>query len=104
MPQTFNPPNQVFVGNLSPSELAATPRPWFENLIADAAPQGRFGRIISQAALYGLMKLCDDFELLTITEAVAERAREELTSFEHRRDRITGVGPEEKKPSFYPRG
>ncbi|MCB2222836.1 MAG: glycine reductase [Actinobacteria bacterium] len=89
------PPNQVFIGNLSPDELAATPRPWYEHLVPDASPIGPWGRIVTQAALYGLMKLCDDFDLLTITEAVAAEAREELTRFEHRRDRITGVPPED---------
>jgi len=89
------PPNQTFIGNLTPDELAAIPRPWFENLVPDATPDGPFGRIISQAALYGLMKLCDDFDLLTITEAVAEQARTELTRFEHRRDQIVGVTADE---------
>ena len=89
------PPNQVFIGNLTPDDLAATERPWYEHLVADAAPEGPFGRIVTQAALYGLMKLSDDFDLLMISEAVAEQARNELTGFEHRRDRITGVSSEE---------
>jgi glycine/sarcosine/betaine reductase complex component C subunit beta len=89
------PPNQTFIGNLTPDDLAAIPRPWFENRVADASPDGPFGRIVSQAALYGLMKLCDDFDLLTITEAVAEQAREELTRFEYRRDQIVGVSDDE---------
>ena len=100
------PPNQTFIGNLTPDDLAAIPRPWFENRVADASPDGPFGRIVSQAALYGLMKLCDDFDLLTITEAVAEQARAELTRFEYRRDQIIGVSDEElatviaEKPGF----
>ncbi len=89
------PPNQTFIGNLTPDDLAAIPRPWLENLVPDAKPDGPFGRIVTQAALYGLMKLCDDFELLTITDAVAEQARTELTRFEHRRDQIVGVSADE---------
>ncbi len=89
------PPNQVFIGNLTPDDLAATERPWYEHLVADAKPEGPFGRIVTQAALYGLMKLSDDFDLLMITEALADQARTELTSFEHRRDQITGVSAEE---------
>lgn len=89
------PPNQVFIGNLSPDDLAAIERPWTDHPVAGASAQGPFGRLITQASLYGLMKLCDDFELLTITEAVAEQARAELTNFEHRRDQIIGATDEE---------
>jgi betaine reductase len=89
------PPNQTFIGNLTPDDLAAIPRPWLENLVPDAEPDGPFGRMITQAALYGLMKLCDDFDLLTITEEVAEQARSELTRFEHRRDQIVGASADE---------
>ena len=85
------PPNQVFIGNLVPDDLASIPRPWYQNRVEAARAEGPFGRIVSQAALYGLMKLCDDFDLLTIDEQLAEQARAELTAFEHRPDRIVGV-------------
>jgi betaine reductase len=89
------PPNQVFIGNLTPDDLGAIPRPWFEHPVAAPNPEGPFGRLITQAALYGLMKLSDDFDLLTISEALAARARSELTDFDHRLDRIVGVGSDE---------
>ncbi len=89
------PPNQTFIGNLTPDDLAAIERPWYENLVSDAESEGPFGRMITQAALYGLMKLCDDFDLLMISEALAEQARSELTGFEHRRDQITGATTDE---------
>ncbi|MBU1225627.1 MAG: glycine reductase [Actinobacteria bacterium] len=85
------PPNQVFIGNLSPDDLAAIPRPWLDHPVAEASPQGPFGQIITQAALYGLMMLCDDFELLTISERLAEQARAAVVGFEGRRDKIVGV-------------
>jgi len=89
------PPHQVFIGNLSPDELAEIPRPWFEHLVAEAKTEGPFGRIITEAALYGLMKLSDDFELLTITEDLAAAATAALGDFDIRMDRISGVTPEE---------
>jgi len=86
------PPNQVFIGNLSPQELAEIPRPWYEHLVPDASPVGPFGRIIDQAALYGLMKLSDDFELITITDDLAAQALDALEGiFDLRLDRIVGV-------------
>ena len=88
-------PNQVFIGNLQPDDLASIPRPWYRNLVERAAISGPFGRMITEAALYGLMKLCDDFDLLSIDEELAERARVELVQFDHRRDRIVGVDSSE---------
>lgn len=87
------PPNQVFIGNLAPQDLAAAPRPWYENPVDGARPGGPFGRMITQAALYGLMKLCDDFDLLTIDERLAAQAAAELTGFAHQLDRIEGAPP-----------
>lgn len=85
------PPNQVFIGNLDPRELDSIPRPWYENRLGAARPGGPFGRMVTQAALYGLMKLCDDFELLTIDEELAELAAAELDHFGHREGRIAGI-------------
>jgi len=89
------PPNQVFIGNLTPDDLAAVPRPWTENPVAGASPQGPFGQIITQAALYGLMMVCDDFDLLTITESLAAEAGAAVVGFEDRRDKIVGVSDED---------
>ena len=91
------PPNQVFVGNLQPDDLASIPRPWYRNRVEPAGTSGPFGRMITQAALYGLMKLCDDFDLLTIDEELADVARADLVGFDHRRDRIVGVDSSELK-------
>ncbi len=86
------PPNQVFIGNLTPAELAEIPRPWFEHLVPDASPMGPFGRIIDQASLYGLMKLSDDFDLITISEGLAQEALSSLEGiFDDRLENITGV-------------
>lgn len=91
------PPNQVFIGNLRPDDLASIPRPWYRNGVDRAGTSGPFGRMITQAAIYGLMKLCDDFDLLAIDEELAEQARAELVGFDHRADRIVGVGTAELK-------
>ncbi len=89
------PPNQVFIGNLAPDALASIPRPWYENRIESADPAGTFGRMVTQPALYGLMKLCDDFDLLAIDGELAQQAGADLVDFDHRRGRITGVDPAE---------
>ena len=52
------PPNQVFIGNLSPSELNNIPRPWFERK-TECSREGQFGEILDQTSFYGLLKLAD---------------------------------------------
>lgn len=89
------PPNQAFIGALDPRALASIPRPWYENPVSGARPEGPFGRIVTQAALYGLMKLCDDFDLMAVDEALAAQAEAELTGFGCRRGRMTGAPPSE---------
>ncbi|MDH5524352.1 MAG: DUF5940 domain-containing protein [Desulfobulbaceae bacterium] len=54
------PPNQTFIGNLSPAQLAGLPRPWF-NQAADPelGGRGRFGEIIDTTAFYDLLREAD---------------------------------------------
>ena len=86
------PPNQTFIGNLTPDDLAAIPRPWTEHPVADASPVGAFGRMIPQAALYGLMKLSDEFDLIAIDESLATAARASLEGvFPMRLDRVVAT-------------
>lgn len=86
------PPNQTFIGNLTPDDLAAIPRPWTGHPVPDASPIGPFGRMIPQAALYGLMKLSDEFDLIVIDEALAEEARRALAGVvSFRLDRVVGT-------------
>lgn len=85
------PPNQVFIGNLTPDDLAATARPWYRHPVPDASAKGRFGPMVPQEALYGLMKLSDEFDLMVIEEALAEEARTALAEFGTRLDRVVGI-------------
>ncbi|HEU0167674.1 MAG TPA: DUF5940 domain-containing protein, partial [Chloroflexota bacterium] len=58
------PPNQVFVGNLEPDALNDIERPWHQQLLDDANANGRFGRILDQAAFYQQLREADAFELV----------------------------------------
>jgi glycine/sarcosine/betaine reductase complex component C subunit beta len=52
------PPNQAFIGNMSPSALNNIPRPWFEGQ-TECSREGQFGEILDQTSFYGLLKLAD---------------------------------------------
>ncbi|MBU0960350.1 MAG: glycine reductase [Proteobacteria bacterium] len=75
------PPNQTFVGNLSPDELGNIPRPWFENEALCSA-KGKFGEILDQKSFYGLLKLADVLNppLFAVDDSVLARLREGLAA------------------------
>jgi len=73
------PPNRVFIGQLSPTELAGIARPWYswkaeQNQSASSAT-GRFGSILPQAVLYALLKRADVLEpaLIEISDESAKQ-------------------------------
>ena len=67
------PPNQVYIGNKSPEDLASIPEPWFK-CTEKAERFGPFGEIATQKELYILMKYADVFELVCLTQEFAAEA------------------------------
>lgn len=77
-PQAVNyPPNQVFIGNMLPDELAVTPKPWFEHPVQGQAT-GKFGEIMAEDHFFGLMKICDSFDLIQLEEGFAAKVKSSL--------------------------
>jgi len=66
------PPHQVFIGNLDPDDLWEIHRPWYRNPIRNASRWGKFGEIMPEEEFYGLLKLCDEFETVWLTEGFVE--------------------------------
>jgi len=58
------PPNQVFIGNLAPSELWQVPRDWWRHPVEGAAPLGPSGDVIGQDRFYELLAEIDQFDLV----------------------------------------
>ncbi|MCL2363992.1 MAG: glycine/sarcosine/betaine reductase complex component C subunit beta [Defluviitaleaceae bacterium] len=71
------PPNQVYIGNLSPAALDTLPRPWYENA-APASRQGKHGEIMPQDELLGLVKVVDVFDLVLLEAGFAAGVAEKL--------------------------
>lgn len=61
------PPNQVFIGNVTPQELWELPEPWYQNGVPEANRYGPHGEIMPEDEFYFFMKACDDFDLLLLT-------------------------------------
>ncbi|UNC92923.1 glycine/sarcosine/betaine reductase complex component C subunit beta [Candidatus Contubernalis alkaliaceticus] len=73
-------PNQAFIGNISPDDLKEIPRPWYENGLSDAKKDGKFGAIIEEDELIGLVKIADVFNLVVLEEKFQETIREKLSA------------------------
>ena len=71
-------PNQVFIGNLDPDDLAQAPTPWYKNPVANASRWGQFGEIMPEEELYGVMKICDEFGLILLEEGFLQETASRL--------------------------
>lgn len=72
------PPNQIFIGNLDPDDLLHTPLPWYQHLVPNASRWGPFGEIMPEEEFYGVMKMCDEFELLCLEEGFVQEVAAKL--------------------------
>jgi len=69
------PPNQVFLGNLHPEDLAKRPEPWWQNPVTDASPQGAYGPFLNQLEFYGFLKIVDQFDLVWFSPEFTKQVR-----------------------------
>ena len=66
-------PNQTYIGNMTPDDLAQIPTPWNEQECTMTSRYGKFGQIMPQEEFILLMQACDVFDLVIIDSAfVAE--------------------------------
>ena len=59
-------PNQVYIGNKTPDDLAAVEQPWFDKTCDVTNRYGKFGQIIPQEEFLLLMQACDVFDLVLL--------------------------------------
>ena len=80
------PPNQTFIGNLTPDELEHLPRPWFKTPVdlrlKEHKVHGPFGEILDQESFYGLLQLADVLQppLFAVPAPVALRLQKCLSA------------------------
>lgn len=73
------PPNQAFIGNLSPEDLANYEMPWYDKKVENASTEGKMGGILSQEEFYALMKISDVFDLVALEESFAQNMKTKLS-------------------------
>lgn len=73
------PPNQVFIGNLDPDDLLQkVPSPWYKNPIPNSSRWGPFGEIMPEEEFYGMLKICDEFQLILMEESFLQEVASKL--------------------------
>lgn len=71
------PPNQVYIGNMTPEALAALPMPWYDQRV-EVKRQGTFGEIMPEDEFIGMMKICDVFDLVKLNESFGKAIKAKL--------------------------
>jgi hypothetical protein len=71
-------PNQAYIGNLNNEELKAVAFPWYENLTDITERNGKYGEIMPEDEFYGLMQICDTFDLVELEAGFAASIKEKL--------------------------
>lgn len=89
------PPNQAYVGNITPEELSEIARPWINNGVKDANRFGKFGEVMPEDEFYGLMKISDVFDLVLLEENFANEVKEKLSTHPLLKDKVEKVTGDE---------
>ena len=71
-------PNQVYIGNATYDDLGKTPFPYFDKRWEGANTDGPFGCILPEDEFYGVMHICDVFELVLLENSFAAEIKERL--------------------------
>ncbi len=73
------PPNQVFIGALSPEALHDLPRPWF-GANHSGQRRGAHGELMPEAEFLALLRICDAADLVTLEAGFVGAVRPAVTA------------------------
>lgn len=71
------PPNQVYIGNMHPSEFGKLEKPWVGQKLPNADRQGKMGEIMPQVEFLAMIAIVDAFEVVKIENSFVEVLRTE---------------------------
>jgi betaine reductase len=71
------PPNRAFLGAIYPDDLRMHAQPWYK-VCDGGARWGPHGEIIPEEEFYGLLKICDAFDLVWLEEDFTRSVRDRL--------------------------
>jgi hypothetical protein len=73
------PPNQAFVGAIYPDDLRTYGQPWFK-VTEGGERWGPHGEIMPEEEFYGLLKMCDPFDLVWLEAQFSQLVRDRLST------------------------
>jgi glycine/sarcosine/betaine reductase complex component C subunit beta len=76
------PPNQAFLGSIYPDDLRTYGQPWFK-ISAGARRWGPHGEIMPEEEFYGMVKICDAFDLVWLEEEFTTTISKALAQHPH---------------------
>jgi betaine reductase len=71
------PPHRVFLGALYPDDLRSYAKPWFK-VTGEGNRWGAHGEIMPEEEFYGILKICDQSDLVWLEEAFSSTVRAAL--------------------------
>ncbi len=71
-------PNQTYIGNITPDELAKHPQPWNDVKLDGAERFGKYGEIMPQDEFIVLMQMCDVFDLVKLENGFLSETKAKL--------------------------
>ncbi len=73
-------PNQVYIGNATPDQLAKVEFPYYDKSMEGADRYGKFGEIMPEAEFYLLTQACDVFEVFHMDKEFVAAHKAELAA------------------------
>ena len=65
----------MYIGNKTPEQLNTYPMPWYDIKDEKGGRHGKFGQIVPQDEFLALMRLCDAFDLVKLSEEFVAAVR-----------------------------
>ena len=73
-------PNQAYIGNMTNAELQEVAFPWYEQKASVTDRMGKYGEIMPEDEYYGLMQICDVFDLVELEASFAAGVKAKLAA------------------------
>ncbi len=70
------PPNQTYIGNMTPAQLGEIEKPWVGKVADNADRFGKFGEIMPQDEFIAMLVISDVFDIVKLESSFAETAKE----------------------------
>ena len=74
------PPNQAYIGQITPEELKAYEFPWYDKAVKNANRFGRLGEIMPQDEFIALLKIVDSFDLVLLEKSFASEVTPKIAA------------------------